>query len=39
MVELNHEQIRKDPHIITKIRPFLGHYERKNINFSSHAKD
>ena len=38
-VALNHEQIKKDPQRITKIKPFIDQYNWKEINFSSHKKD
>ena len=36
---LNHEQIKKDPQRITKIKPFIDQYNRKDIDFPSHEKD
>ena len=38
-VVLNHEQIKKDPQRITKIKPFIGQYNWKDIDFPSHKKD
>ena len=38
-VVLNHEQIKKDPHRITKIKRFVDQYNWKEINFPSHKKD
>ena len=38
-VTLNYEQIRKDPQRISKIKPFIGQYHWKEIEFSSHRKD
>ena len=32
---LNHEQIRKDPLKITKIKPLINKYNWEGINFSS----
>ena len=34
-VALNHEEIKKYPQIITKIKPFVNKYNWKGINFSS----
>ena len=36
---LNHEQIKKDPQRISKIKPLIDQYNRKEIKFSSHKKD
>ena len=36
---LNYEKIRKDPQRISKIKPFIDQYNRKDIDFSSHSKD
>ena len=36
---LNHEQIKKDPQRITKIKPFIDQYNWKKVNFPSHKKD
>ena len=36
---LNHEQIKKGPQRITKIKPFTDQYNWKGINFPSHKKD
>ena len=36
---LNHEQIKKDPQRITKIKPFIDQYNWKEIDFPSHKKD
>ena len=38
-VVLNHEQIKKDPQKITKIKPFINQYSRKEIDFPSQKKD
>ena len=38
-VALNYEKIRKDPQRISKIKPFIDQYNRKDIDFSSHSKD
>ena len=38
-VALNHEQIKKDPQRITKIKPFINQYIWKDIDFPSHSKD
>ena len=34
-VALNHEEIKKDPERITKIKPFINKYKWKGINFPS----
>ena len=39
IVALNHEQIKKDPQRITKIKPFIDQYHWKEINFSSRKED
>ena len=38
-VVLNHEQTKKDPQRITKIKPFIDQYNWKEIDFPSHKKD
>ena len=38
-IALNHEQIKKDPQRITKIKPFINQYNWKEIDFLSHKKD
>ena len=38
-VALNHEQIKKDPQRITKMKPFIDQYNWKEINFPSYKKD
>ena len=38
-VALNHEQIKKDPQRITKIKPFIDQYNWKRINFPSHKNE
>ena len=38
-VALNHEQIKKDPQRITKIKPFTDKYNRKEIDFPLQKKD
>ena len=38
-VGLNHEQIKKDPQRITKIKPFIDQYNWKEIDFPSDKKD
>ena len=37
-VVLNHEQIKKDPQKITKIKPFINQYSWKEIDFPSQKK-
>ena len=36
---LNHQSIKKDPQRISKIKPFIDQYNRKDIDFPSHRKD
>ena len=36
---LNHEQIKKDPQRITKIKRFIDQYNWKEIDFPSNKKD
>ena len=38
-VALNHQNIEKNPQRISKIKPFIGQYEWKNINFPATLKD
>ena len=38
-VTLNHEEIKKDPHKITKIKPFIIKYNCEGINFPSGKDD
>ena len=38
-VVLNHEQIKKVPQRISKIKPFIDQYNWKEISFPSHKKD
>ena len=38
-VALNYEQIEKDPHRISKIKPFIDQYNWKEIDLPSHSKD
>ena len=38
-VALNYEQIKKYPQRISKIKPFIGQYNWKEIDFPSHRKD
>ena len=38
-VALNHEQIKKDPQRVSKIKSFIDQYNWKEINFPSHSKD
>ena len=38
-VALKHENIRKSPQIISKIKSFIDQYNWKEINFLSHKKD
>ena len=38
-VALNCEQIKDHPERIPKIKPFIGQYNWKEINFPSHGKD
>ena len=39
IVALNHEQIKKDPQRITKIKSFIDQCNGKEIDFPSHKKD
>ena len=38
-VALNHEQIKTHPERISKIKPFIGKYNWKEIDFPSQSKD
>ena len=38
-VALNHQNIGKNPQRISKIKPFIDHYEWKNINFPATLKN
>ena len=38
-VALNHEEIKRDPQRIKKIKPFINKYNCKEINFSSEKND
>ena len=38
-VALNHEQIKEHPERISKIKPFIGKYDWKEIDFPSQCKD
>ena len=38
-VSLNHEQIKKDPQRIAKIKSFINQYSWKDIDFLSHRRD
>ena len=38
-VALNHEQIKKDPQRIIKIKPFIDQYNWKEIDFPPHSKN
>ena len=38
-VVLNHEEIKKDPQRISKIKSFINKYNWKDIEFPSHPKD
>ena len=38
-VALNYEKIKKDPQILSKIKPFIDQYSWKEIDFPSHSKD
>ena len=38
-VALYHQNIRKDPQRILKIKPFIDQYNWKEIDFPSHSKD
>ena len=38
-VALNHEEIKKDPQRITKIKPFMNKYNWEGINFPSEKDD
>ena len=37
-VALNHEEVEKDPQIITKIKPFINKYNLEGINFPSEKR-
>ena len=36
---LNYDQIKKDPQIISEMRPFIDQYNWEEIDFPSHSKD
>ena len=36
---LNHEQIKKNPQRITKIKPFIDQYNWEGVDFPSHKRD
>ena len=36
---LNNEQIKKNPQIMSNIKPFIEQYNWKEIDFPSHKKD
>ena len=36
---LNHQNIRRDPQRISKIKPFISQYNWKDIDFPSHQED
>ena len=36
---LNHEEIKKDPQRITKIKPFINKYKLEGTSFSSEKDD
>ena len=36
---LNHEEIKKDPQISTKNKPFINKYDQEGINFPSEKDD
>ena len=38
-VALNHDEIKKDPQRITKIKPFMNKYNWEGINFASEKDD
>ena len=38
-VALNYQNFEKNPHRITKIKPFIDQYDWNDINFPSHSKD
>ena len=38
-VRLNHEEMKKDPPRVTKIKPFINKYNWEGINFSSEKDD
>ena len=38
-VALNYEEVKKDPQITTKIKPFINKYNCEGINFSSEIDD
>ena len=38
-IALNHEQVGKDPQRIAQFYHFINEYDRKDIDFSRHAKD
>ena len=38
-VALNHDEIKKDPQRISKIKPFSDKYNWKDLEFPSHSKD
>ena len=38
-VALNHQEIKKDPQIISKLKPFTDNYNWKDIEYPSHSKD
>ena len=39
IVVLSHEEIKKDPQRITKIKPFINKYKSEGINFPSEKDD
>ena len=39
IVALNHQNIKKDPQRISKIRPFIDQYDWQEINFAAQQKD
>ena len=39
IVALNHQNIKKDPQRISKIRPFIDQYDWQEINFVAQQKD
>ena len=38
-IALNHEEIKKDPQRISKLKPFINNYNWKDIQFPLHSKD
>ena len=38
-VALHHQEIKKNPQRIYKLKPFINNYNWKDIKFPSHSKD